>query len=187
MLNLNFKAEGIEAISESLGATEKQVKFALSRAAQRTAATLRKQASKGFKSELDVKKMAFIRKRLRAIKIQGASVAGAKLWFGLNPLPLSMLRGSAHGSRSGGASWGGKAGRVNYPHGFILSGKNGRGKSIYSRDGKARTPIREASVAIDSKMNSFIKDDIFDDVEQLFMRNFIKDLNARINYNIGGR
>lgn len=185
MLNLEFDVQGIREIVDALGATPKQVKFALNRAAQRTAATLRKKSEQGFKSELDIKRIGYLRKRLKSIKLKNADIEGAALWYGLNPLPLSMLKGSVRNNRPRGASWSGKAGNFSFKHGFVHSGLNGRGKSIYYREGKARLPLHEASAPIKDKMDVFIEDVIFDDVEKVFMAHFVRDLSARVRFGIG--
>lgn len=185
MLYLDFDAKGIREIIEALGPTERQVKFAISRAAKRTAATLRKKSEAGFKSEIGVKKLAYLRKRLKTIRLKRSNVEGAELWYGLNPLPLSMLKGRAKDNKPNGASWSGKAGSFQFPKGFVHSGLNGRGRSIYFREGRARLPLDEASAPIKDKMDVYIEDVIFDEVEEIFMNHFIRDLRARLTYNVG--
>lgn len=186
MVNIEFDVQGVREIVDALGATEKQAKLALSRALQRTAATLRRESERGFKSELDLKKLAFIRKRLKSIKLRSGTFEGAQVWYGLNDMPLSYLRGSVRGGKSGGAAFSGKAGSFNFPNGFVVKNPAiGRGKSIYQRKGQARLPIREANAPIKDKMDVYIEDVIFDKIPEILFKHFKQDLTARVRYAIG--
>lgn len=185
MLQFDIDERSLRDLVDEVGATEKQAKFALSRALRRTAATLRKMSEKGFKSELDLKKIAYIRKRLKSIKFRKASLDGFGLWYGLNDLPVSMMRGSVRNQRPRGATWSGKVGTFTYKNGFVVSGANGRGRSIYYRETKARLPIEEARAPIKDRMDIYIEDEIFVKVEEIFWKHFTQDITARAKFGVG--
>lgn len=185
MLQFEFDAKGLLDLVDELGATEMQAKFALSRALRRTAATLRRLSERGFKSELDLRKVAYIRKRLKSIKFRQASFEGAGIWYGLNDLPVSMMRGSIKENKPSGASFSGKVGNYSFKNGFVAKGQNGRGRSIYYRETKARLPIEEARAPIKDKLDVYIEDQIFDKIDDIFWKFFEQDLTARVKFGVG--
>lgn len=187
MLRFEFDAKGLLDLVDELGATEMQAKFALSRALRRTAGALRRMSERGFKSELDLRKVAYIRKRLKTIRFGKASFEGAGLWYGLNDFPVSMYRGSVTDNKPNGATFSGKVGTHKFPNGFVAKGRNGRGRSIFYREGKNRLPIKEASMPIKDKMDVFIEDEIFVKIDDLFWKFFEQDLNARVKYGVGAK
>lgn len=185
MLSFEIDDAQLNRLIADLEATDMQVKFALSRALRRTAGTLRAMSAKGFKSELDVKRMNAIRNRLKSIRFRQASVEGMTLWYGLNDLPVSALRGRLKKTPTG-ASFEGKAGRHHIDGGFIVRGQYNNGqRSIFKRIGKARTPVAEATLPIKDKMDVFIEDNIFDKVDAIFWKNFQQDLTARVKQGVG--
>ena len=185
MLQFDIDQQSLLDLIDAVGATEQQAKFALARALNRTAATLRKMSEKGFKNELDLKKVAYIRKRLKSIKFKQYGFAGAGLWYGLNDLPVSMMRGSVKDNRPAGASFSGKVGNFAFKKGFVAKSRNGRGKTIFQRDGKGRLPIEEAAAPIKDKMDVYIEDSIFDKIDDIFWKHFSQDLSARVNLGVG--
>lgn len=183
MIGLHFEIEGIREIQEALGATDKQVKLSMHRAMDRTAATLRKMSQKGFQSELGLRRLAFIRKRLREMKFRGATFDGVRLWYGLNDMPISYLKGGVRASRRAGASKNSQIGNFHYPHGFILNNpKNGRGRSVFYRTGPSRYPLKEESAPIKDRMDVYIEDNIFDQVPDIFWHHFSSDLRSRVKF-----
>lgn len=184
MINLEFDIEGIREIQVALGATDRQVNFSMARAFDRTAATLRKMSSQGFRSELGLRNLAYIRKRLKSIKLRGGGGGGVKLWYGLNDMPLSYLKGTVRKQRRGApASKTTKLGNFSFPNSFVVANpKSGRGKTLFHRVGRARMQITEDQAPIKDKMDVFIEDEIFDKVPEIFWHHFSADLRARVKY-----
>lgn len=184
MLHFEIDAEQVGRLIDELGLTEKQAKFALSRALQRTAATLRRMSERGLKSELDIKKLAYLRRRLKSIRFRGGSFSGMRLWYGLNDMPVSALRGRiASGPR--GASFSGKAGQKTFDKGFVAKSARGYGRTILMRQGRARLPLDEAELPVKNRMDVFVEDEIFVQAEEIFWRHFERDMLARAKYGVG--
>lgn len=184
MLHFDIDADQLRGLAEELGATEKQAKFALSRALRRTAATLRKMSERGLRSELDIKKLAYIRRRLKSIRFRGSSFEGTKLWYGLNDMPVSALRGKVAKDRTG-ASFFGKAGSKSFRNAFVAKSAYGYGRTILMRKGAARLPLEEAEMPVKDRMDVFVEDEIFVQVEAIFWKHFERDMTARARYGVG--
>lgn len=184
MLHFDIDPAQVYALIAELGVTDKQAKFALSRALRRTAATLRRMSERGLRSELDIKKIAYIRRRLKSIKFRGASFEGMKLWFGMNDMPVSALRGKVAKDRTG-ATFSGKAGSHSFKGGFITKSARGYGRTILMRKGKARLPLEEAEMPVKDRMDVFVEDRIFVEVEEIFWKHFVRDMTARAAYGVG--
>ncbi len=185
MLHFDINTKQLLGLVEELGATEKQAKFALSRALGRTAATLRKMSERGLKSELDLKKLAYIRRRLKSIRFRGYSVEGMKLWYGLNDVPVSALRGKVSKGRDGGAGFSGKAGSKSFSNGFVAKSTFGFGRTILMRKGSSRLPLEEAKMPVKDRMDVFVEDEIFVKAEEIFWKHFERDITARARHGVG--
>lgn len=184
MLQFDIDANQLRTLIDNLGATDKQARAAMSRALRRTAANLRTMSLRGFKRELDLKRMEFVRRRLKSIRLR-QTADGIALWYGLNDLPVSALKGRLARTPTG-ASYRGKVGTFEFADGFIMKGKlNNKLRSIFYRQGDARFPLAEATVPIKDRMDVFIEDQIFVNVEDIFWRNFERDLRARIEFGVG--
>lgn len=178
MIHFDIDARQIEALRLELGLTNKQAKFALGRALRRTAATLKTRSERGLKSKLDVKKLAYLRRRLRMSRLQKQSFEGAQLWFGANDMPVSALRGRL--TKAGkGASFTGKAGSHSFDGGFIRKSRRGWGRTIFIRSGKARHPLREAAAPVKDQMDIFIEDEVFAEWDAIFWNHFRRDMQGR--------
>lgn len=189
MIHFDLDAKQIGKLITELGMTERQAKYALGRALRRTATTLRVKSERGLKSELDVKKLAYLRRRLRFTRFSRQSFEGARLWYGTNDMPVSALRGRIKQTQSG-ASFSGKAGSHNYAGGFVAKSKRGwtkNARTIFAREGKARLPIAEARLPVKDRMDIFIEDEIFADIDAIFWKHFERDMMARANYGVGKR
>lgn len=176
----DFGAEDIEALALELGLTERQVRAAYSRALRRTAVTLRTKAQRGLKSEFGVRKIRFLRKRLKYLGFRKLDAGGgtARLWFGLNDVPVSALTGSKRKTAQG-AVFSGKAGSVAFKGGFIRDSQRGFGRTIFMREGRARLPLKEAEVPIHERAEQFVEDQIFTDIIETFWHHFMSDMKAR--------
>lgn len=179
-IHLDISDTELLKLGGNLDATEKQVRFAFSRAIRRTAGTLRKMSEKGFQKELELRTIKTIRKRLKTIKLRRtADGQTVGLWYGLNDMAISQFKGRPAKTTTGASFRG-----VQFPGGF--TGRNSRGQpTIFKRQSRARLPIEEQALPIKDKMDVFIEDHIFVEVEQIFWKHFIADLKARVMYDIG--
>lgn len=184
MFDIQIDGSQIERLALDLALTEKQVRYAMARAVARTTATLRRMSEKGLKSELDVRRMAYLRQRLKSVKVRGSVSEGARLWFGLNDMPVSALRGRVT-SGARGATFAGKAGGMSFPDGFKRKAQRGGGPTILMRRGRERLPVDEARIPVKDKMDAFIEGEIFAKVGEIFWENFERDALARSRHGVG--
>jgi hypothetical protein len=183
MIRLDFDVEGIREIQETLGATDRQVWFSIGRALNRTATTLKKLSLQGFKSELGLRNLSFVRRRLRDMKTKATSFQSFRLWYGLNDMPASYFKGNVRKSRKGGASKSSKVGTFAFPNSFIVARPlNGRGRSVYHRKGADRFPIKEDELPIKDRMDVYIEDQIFDKAGEIFMHHFVSDIRRQLKF-----
>lgn len=192
MLSVEVDWSGLVRIADELGATDKQVKFALSRALRRTEATLRRMSSKGLQKELQLRAASALRKRLKSIRMSktGGLSAGndVTLWYGLNDLPVSAFKGRAVQDRAHGASFL-RPGAANHfgPDSFVAKSRAKGRRSVFKRKGEDRLPITEQLIPIEDKAIVFIEDEIFSEVETIFWQHFRRDLAARVRFQLGER
>lgn len=182
MIKLAIDAKRIGDLITELGLTERQAKAALSRAVRRTAATLRRRAEKELKSELDVRKVAYLRRRLKQISLSRSGFEGVKLWFGQNPMYITGLRGKVSKTAEG-AGFAGKAGSAEFPGGFIVKSRYGR--TIMTRKGKERLPITEGTIPVQAQMDAIVEGDLFADCLEILWANFERDMLARAKFGVG--
>jgi len=180
LLHFEIDATGMDQLVMDLGATEKQVKFALHRALARTATALRTMAARKLKDELALRTINMLRKRLKSLKLRVSGGDGMQLWFGINDMPVSWFKGTP--KRGGdGASFRGQE----YKGGFVATSKFKNRKTIFKREGKGRLHIIEQQMAISDRAQVVIEDQIFVQTEQIFWKNFQRDLTARVKYKLG--
>lgn len=180
MLHFDINTESLHQIADELGASEKQYRAAFGRACSRTAATLRKMSSKGLKDELQLRAVGVLRKRLKSIRLRGSKDGDVQIWYGLNDLPVSQFKGRVK-QESGGA-W---AGKFYHEGGFVRKAKYGRQKNtIFKRKGKGRLPIVEQLQRIKDQAEIYIEDEIFFEIDKIFWRHFVRDIEARVKYDI---
>lgn len=181
MLEFDIDGDDLERIAHELGASEKQIKMAFNRALSRTAAALRRMSSTGLRSELELRTAAYIRKRIKQIRLRRSpdGLGSVRLWYGTNDLPVSAFKGRPTAA-PGGASFRGQL----YPGGFIQKVKSGR-QTIFRRVGDKRLPITEQTVAVKDQIDIFLEDQIFDKLDEIFFKNFRADLRARTIYGVG--
>lgn len=183
-LFFDIDTDQLKVLQAELSLTENQARYSLSRALRLTAASLRKLALKGFKSELDVKKVAWLRRRLREVKFRNTSIAGTKLWYGLNDVPISTVKGRVS-KTSTGASFTGKAGSASFENAFVTTSRKGYGRTILQRIGKKAFPLREAELPIKDKMDVYIEDRVFDQVEDILWKHLSREMKARSRFGVG--
>jgi hypothetical protein len=180
MIHFDIEWKDLEGIGADLGATDKQVKLALSAALRRTASKLRMLSSKGLKNELDLRRVAALRKRLKSISLRKGQVDGVQLWFGLNDMPVSWFRGTPKQGKSGAAFKG-----KEFPGAFVGSSRYAKQKTVLKRTSKERLHIEEQLMPVHDQAQIYIEDDIFVRLEDIFWPLFRRDLAARVKYKIG--
>jgi hypothetical protein len=180
MIHFEIEWKELERIGDELGATPKQIKLALSRALARTASKLRVLSSKGLKSELDLRRLNMLRKRLKSIKLRKGILEGVQLWYGLNDMPVSWIKGRPTQTATGAEFRG-----VQYPGAFVGSSQYTHSKTIFKRVGKKRLHIEEQLFPIQDKADVFVEDKIFVQLEAIFWPLFRRELAARVKFNIG--
>lgn len=171
----------LRAVAEELQASEKQVKFALSAALNRTATTLRTLSARGLKSELELRTIGLLRKRLKTMKLR-MSKDGVALWYGLNDMPASWFKGRPKQDAKGASMRGQR-----FEGGFVAKSKFKGRNTIFKRAGKERLHITEQNLPVEDRAIVFIEDKVFDQTEAIFWRHFMRDLRARVKYSIGER
>lgn len=178
MISYDIEWSQLLDVAKELQASTPQFKAAVSRACNRTAATLRKMSSKGLKDELQLRTLAAIRKRLKSIKLR-ANMQGMQLWYGLNDLPVSAFKG-----RPRQTSDGAEFRKTKFAGAFVAkSGVKGK-RTVLKRKGKQRLPIAEQLLPIKDQADIFIEDEIFIHVEQIFWQHFKRDITARVKYDL---
>lgn len=183
MLHFDLDWEQLHRLGEELQATDKQVKYAMSRAMRRTEATLRRLSSKGLTQELQLRTASVLRQRLKSIRMRAnASTQEMGLWYGLNALPVSSFKGRPQ-STGTGASFR----DTEFEGAFVGKSKIKNKRTIFKRKGEERLPIIEQQLPIEDKAIVFIEDEIFDQVLDIFWKNFDRDLRARVKYKLGER
>lgn len=183
MLHYDVNFGELLQVADELKASKKQVRFALSRAMRRTTASLRKQASKGLARELQLRSVTALRRRLKTISLRmntSSDDQAMGLWFGLNPLPVSAFKGRPRQTPTGATFKG-----EQFPGAFVARSKVKGKQTIFKRKGNGRLPLIEQSVPIEDDAMVFIEDQVFDQVLDLFWKNFRRDLQARVKFNIG--
>lgn len=179
MLHFDIDIRELQAAGQELNATPKQVQLALSRALSRTASALRTMSARGLRSELDLRRLAALRKRLKSIKLRSAA-DGVQLWYGLNDMPVSWFKGTPKKTTDGATFRG-----HDFPGAFVARSPYARTKTILKRKGKARLHIEEQLLPIEDKAAVYIEDNIFDKLESIFWPIFMRDLRARVKFQIG--
>ncbi len=181
MLHFDFDADELRRIAAEFDASEKQLALAYGRALRRTASRLKTQARKGLRERLDLRSAAELRKRMHGFRFsrEGGGLGGVRMWFGLNDLRASAFKGRPKRTARGAAM----AGRE-VEGGFV--GRNRKGaRTVMRRTGPKRYPIAEATLDIEDAAQVFIEDEVFDEVEEVFFRNFRAEIRARTIYEVG--
>ncbi len=177
MLTFDVDFDQLQELVKEIGASQKQFKAAMSRACNRTAATLRKMSGRGLKDELQLRQLGVLRKRLKTLRLRGKQ-EGVQLWYGLNDMPVSAFKGRPRNTKTGA-----KKQTTEFSGGFV--GKTKKGKTtIFKRKGSARLPIQEQLMGIKDKADVYIEDRIFVELEGIFWRHFEEDIRRRVKYNL---
>lgn len=182
-LHFDIDTTQLRAAGVELGATERQVKLALHAALNRTATSLRTLAARGLKSELELRTVSLLRKRLKSIKLRASKDGSSvQLWFGLNEMPVSWFKGRPKQTSSGAEMRG-----QSFAGGFVAKSTFKGRRTVFKRTSKKRLHIAEQNLPIQDKAVVFIEDKIFDQTETIFWKYFTRDLDARVRFSIGER
>lgn len=183
MLHYDINLSQLIAVADELEASDKQIALALNRALQRTGATLRRMSAKGLAAELQVRALGLLRNRLKSIDLRSnGSLAqnGVSLWYGLKGMPVSWFKGRPRKSADG-ASFRGHE----FDGGFVGRSKVRGRQTIFKRVKSARLPVEEQLMPVYDQAVTYLEDQVFDQVEEIFWQHFRRDLQARVKYGIG--
>lgn len=176
---LDLEADYERAIKE-LGASQDDVRKAMSRALRRTATTLRVMSSKRLVPELQLRRAGDLRKRLKPMRARIKTHEGQiGIWVGLNDMGVSKFKGRAQ-EYAGGA----KFRDQDFPGAFVAKGRDKR-RSIFRRKGAARFPLVEEKLPIKDRVDVILEDEILPDAVDIFMKYFLADLRARTVFGVG--
>ncbi len=180
MLAFEFDERELRRIAAEFEASEKDLRNAYSRALRRTASTMKTRARKGLRTELHLRTAGELRRRLQGFRFQRDGAMGSvRMWFGLNDMRVSAFKGRASKTATG-ASFAGQ----DFASGFV--GKNRKGRpTVLQRVGAKAYPIKEAVMPIEDKAQTFIEDEVFDEVEDVFFHYFRAEVRARTIYGVG--
>ncbi|WP_053982224.1 hypothetical protein [Marinagarivorans algicola] len=137
-------------------------------------------------NEINPKKKKLLKKRIQSFKVTSSNGnEGLKLWYGLNPLSVSQLRGriKRKGTRRAPAgavfsSASNAVGTRSYRDGFVA--KINQSKSIFSRVGTGRFDLEEKRIEIDDALWVALEDQIFDELPDVFFKHYSVDLRGRV-------
>lgn len=180
-LQFDIDLSQLRLAGAELEASEKQVRAAFSSACQRTATTLRTRSARGLASELQLRTIGLLRKRLKSLRLR-ARGDGVQLWYGLNDMPASWFKGAVTENAKGAAKRGHQV-----DGGFAARSKFKGRRTLFKRTGKARLHIAEQNLPIEDQAVVYIEDEIFDQTEEIFWKNFTRELRARVKYKLGER
>lgn len=205
--SFNIDFSELEKIREAFGATQSQMLAAYDRALKRVAAKLNRRSVALIISETAMKGSENTEKRVQSFLTpahRGGKKAGTlKIWFGLNAAPVSELKGKMQnppgmkpksrkrdergrflaGNGARGATFTPK-GKGLHPTSFRKSfvGTARGKKSIWIRSSSGY--VNEAKLPIYHPMLRGIEGDLYDDANELIMKEFEQDLRGRMKMNI---
>lgn len=192
----------LQMLGAVLGATENQMRLAYSRALNRTVQSLTRQSVRLMKEEAGIQSTQTIRRRAISFKHQRASareLGGMKLWYGLNAIRLSELRGTVVGAvtehhnlrdpQTGQYTSNRETSTVrfrprgkalketNFDDAYVAENRKGK-KTIFIRGEQSRR--REAEMDIYAPLLDKIEDDIFQQIPEIFLHHYEVDLKGRV-------
>ncbi|WP_298938134.1 phage tail protein [uncultured Ruegeria sp.] len=177
MLAFDFDDGQLAKIADEYAATPKQVDLSRGRALNRTAGTLRRISSKGLQSELGLRNATALRRRIKEYRV-GKGRNALKLWYGANDLPVSAFKGRAT-KVAGGIKIG-----ETMIHGAFFAKINGR-RRVMVRYGAKRWQIGEASLPVADRMMIYLEDEVFVDLDSIFLKHFLAEIRARTILGVG--
>lgn len=153
-INIEIDGQGIQALVDAFGATEKQVQAAMRSTYGKVAKWLRTQSVRGLSKELNIQQ-SILRSRLRTYRMAhgiGNTGEGAKVWYGLRPIPFARLnpRETSTGVKTAGGR---------HEDGAFIATLHGR-KQVLKRVGRARVPLRVVYAEIADDAVVYIEDEL---------------------------
>lgn len=191
-MELSFDAKRLQRIADEFSVSEKDLRKAYSRALSRTARTMRVRARAALRKGLDLRSAAILKARLRLVKMRprGQKIGAARLWVGTNDMPADSFKGRPQ-KTSTGISIGGR----DIPGGFVGTSKDSGKQMIFRRTDRQRQRgpnknskrqlIERATVATDDEMKDLLEQSVFDEVSEIFFKNFRAEVRARTIYSVG--
>lgn len=201
---VDIDTKALLSIAVAVGANHKQYRSAYSRALQRTAVTLRKQAMADIKTGLAPRSLTMVRQRLLSFRYsRGAMLDEAKLWFGLNAIKVKDLKGRIRGrirphhtlrdpktgrysparrtsnSDVGFKPKGSLLESVSFLDGEVARARRDNRRTVVIRNPQTRR-TKEAEVDIYAPMLDYIEDNAFSGVMEIFMHHFQSDIKGRV-------
>lgn len=192
----------LKTVKAALGASESQMVAAFHKALKQTVSKLYKQSVALMLNEIGSKNRKVVQRRIRQStkRVSGNQPGTGKVWFGLNDMPVSTLKGSikqprklrrqrdekgrfitAKGSR--GATFTPKSPHLSATSFMNSFGATVRGKrSIWIRQTNGH--VAEARMAVYNPMIASIESGYFDNASEMLMDYFTKDLRGRVAGNV---
>lgn len=183
----NIELDELDDIREELGATQNQMIAAYNRAIKRTAVTLKKYITKDVRDTLQTRKNQTLRRRLHQSTKRRGKMSELSLWFGLDDMAVSLLKGRLQRvgtkRKPKGAIFTPKSGKapISEKKGFVA--RLGSKRSIFSRIGKERFPVTELKYPIQALIQHEIEEDIYPHAIDIFLHHFRTDLRGRVRVN----
>jgi hypothetical protein len=179
----------LELASQIIGAMPREVEAAFNRATKRTEVTMRKRSVQALRDGIVAKSGKVIQRRMQAYRYAfrlgqtTGNFDALKLWYGLSDISIGKLKGrsSRIGSKRSpqGASFSSPAlGKHDFDTGFVAK-LNSR-RSIFSRKGLSRFPVREAQIPIYNRLHEYLEDEVLSELPDVFMSHYVTDLTGRV-------
>lgn len=182
---LRYDTRQIDRVARELGASDRQVRAAFSRALSRTGTTLRKEARKELREGLGLRSAKPLRNRLRLIKFRsrgGRDLGALRLWMGANDMATSAFKGRATVTRDG-ISYRGEL----FQRAFVMRMNGMSDRRIFQRTGPGRLPIEVVKIEVEEDIKEYAERVALQRVDDIFMTNFVRELRARTIYKVGKR
>ncbi|MBE3510109.1 hypothetical protein [Enterobacter cloacae complex sp. I2] len=200
MTGFYLDAGELKALAERVGATSAQMSGAYNKALRGTLAKYRREALNLMMAQTSAKDKKALQRRVKTfgqrLALTSAAPGQGKLWFGLNALPVSAVKGHmeapAQPARRRDAR--GRFVRINgargatftpgssqlatfsFPDSFIgiVRGR----ESIWQRNGRGF--VHEATVPIYGPVRRAVSDDLYREMNDELLKRFEQDMKGRI-------
>lgn len=206
-LPVDIDTKALLNIARQAGATHKQFMTAYSRALKRTAVTLRKRAMSDLKTGLAPRNLSTVRRRILTFRLSRTTEPDIfRLWFGLNTIRVSDLKGRIRGRiRPRHTRRDKKTGRficarrqaenpgfdpagsllkpLSFEHGEVARAGRDHRRTVVILDQTFRR-LRPAEVDISEPVLNYIEDHAFAEAMEIFMHHFTADIKGRVKAGI---
>lgn len=150
-ITIDIDGRGINALADTFGATEKQVKAAMRSTYAKMGRWLRTQSVRGLSAKLKIQQK-ILRSRIRTYRMQHGmdDGQGAKVWYGIKDIAFARLNPKESGK-------GVKAQGGRFEEGAFIAKLYGR-DAVLKRIGKERVPLRIVYAEIAEEAVTYIED-----------------------------